>query len=134
MQGCIFCGGDASAPDHHLHCDGRQGHIEAAHGWRSGTTRSTTEAMTLLEETRKDVLETARVVALRLIRTDGATHTRAVFGAMRDAGQLPATIAHHYWLGALFRVPIFQWTGGWYVYSDRDQNIHERRIKTWTTK
>lgn len=30
MQPCIFCGGDASAPDHWLHCDGRQGHVEAA--------------------------------------------------------------------------------------------------------
>lgn len=27
-QGCIFCTGDASAPDHALHCDGRQGLIE----------------------------------------------------------------------------------------------------------
>ena len=26
---CLFCGGDASAPDHLLHCDGRQGRIDA---------------------------------------------------------------------------------------------------------
>ena len=30
MQGCIFCGGDASEPNHRQHCDGRQGQIEAA--------------------------------------------------------------------------------------------------------
>ena len=27
---CLFCGGDASEPDHWLHCDGRQGAIEIA--------------------------------------------------------------------------------------------------------
>lgn len=29
MQGCIFCGGDASEPDHRQRCDGRQGRVEA---------------------------------------------------------------------------------------------------------
>jgi len=29
MQRCLFCGGDASAPDHATRCDGRQGAIEA---------------------------------------------------------------------------------------------------------
>jgi hypothetical protein len=29
MQTCLFCGGDASAPDHLAHCDGRQGQVEA---------------------------------------------------------------------------------------------------------
>jgi hypothetical protein len=26
---CLFCGGDASEPDHWRTCDGRQGHVEA---------------------------------------------------------------------------------------------------------
>jgi hypothetical protein len=29
MQFCIFCGGDASEPDHESRCDGRQGRVEA---------------------------------------------------------------------------------------------------------
>jgi len=29
-QGCIFCGGNASEPDHKSRCDGRQGRVEAA--------------------------------------------------------------------------------------------------------
>lgn len=29
MQVCLFCGGDASEPDHLLRCDGRQGWVEA---------------------------------------------------------------------------------------------------------
>ena len=29
FTGCLFCGGDTSAPDHAARCDGRQGHIEA---------------------------------------------------------------------------------------------------------
>lgn len=28
MQVCLFCGGDASGPNHRLYCDGRQGVIE----------------------------------------------------------------------------------------------------------
>jgi hypothetical protein len=28
MGGCLFCGGDASEPDHWRHCDGRQGRLE----------------------------------------------------------------------------------------------------------
>jgi hypothetical protein len=31
VQTCLFCGGDASEPDHGLHCDGRQGAVEAAY-------------------------------------------------------------------------------------------------------
>lgn len=31
---CLFCGGDASERDHLLHCDGRQGVIEATLGER----------------------------------------------------------------------------------------------------
>jgi hypothetical protein len=33
MQACLYCGGNASEPDHLLRCDGRQGRIEAAHDW-----------------------------------------------------------------------------------------------------
>jgi hypothetical protein len=29
MQVCLFCGGDASGPNHRAHCDGRQGRVEA---------------------------------------------------------------------------------------------------------
>lgn len=29
MTGCLFCGGDPSAPNHRALCDGRQGHAEA---------------------------------------------------------------------------------------------------------
>lgn len=29
FAGCLFCGGDASAPNHWEVCDGRQGHVEA---------------------------------------------------------------------------------------------------------
>jgi len=32
MQHCLFCGGDASEPDHQARCDGRQGAIEALYG------------------------------------------------------------------------------------------------------
>ncbi len=32
MQPCLFCSGDASEPDHLLHCDGRQGRVEQFDG------------------------------------------------------------------------------------------------------
>lgn len=58
MQPCLWCSGDRSAPDHHLHCDGRQGAIEAAlatypegAGWKEPTTSreaaATVDASTL---------------------------------------------------------------------------------------
>ena len=56
---CLFCGGDAREPDHLAHCDGRQGHIEAAYpdgaGWK-GTDTSYQAALTTDAQTiRADV-------------------------------------------------------------------------------
>lgn len=36
MNPCLFCGGDRGEPDHAAHCDGRQGHVEAALYGRQG--------------------------------------------------------------------------------------------------
>jgi hypothetical protein len=57
---CLFCGGDATEPDHLLRCDGRQGRIEAPDddaryphraGWKATDTSyeaaATTDAATI---------------------------------------------------------------------------------------
>jgi len=38
--GCLFCGGDASEPNHLKHCDGRQGQVEAAFHFDADPTGS----------------------------------------------------------------------------------------------
>jgi hypothetical protein len=128
---CRFCGGDASEPNHRLHCDGRQGALlfEEPYVWTP--TRNTAEAMALLQRTRHETIERARVIAVDLIELLGSTHTRHVYAVMEAGGELPL-VAHHHWLGAVFRVARFRWTGDWFVYTDPGRNIHERRIKTWT--
>lgn len=65
---CLFCGGDASEPDHFAHCDGRQGHVDDddagvpptypdGAGWKDpGTSResaATVDASTLRIAVRK---------------------------------------------------------------------------------
>lgn len=42
MQSCLFCGGDASEPDHRARCDGRQGELEARYPEAAGWTEPTT--------------------------------------------------------------------------------------------
>jgi|SRR5262245_31791521 len=46
-QVCLFCGGDASEPDHAAHCDGRQGRLEAqgvvADAWEPDTHARATD-------------------------------------------------------------------------------------------
>jgi hypothetical protein len=54
---CLFCGGNASAPDHPDRCDGRQGHVEASlygpHGdvpFEAGSDTSYQAAQALAKE------------------------------------------------------------------------------------
>jgi hypothetical protein len=43
-QRCLFCGGDASAPDHLDRCDGRQGRRESLYGVQGDVPYETTSA------------------------------------------------------------------------------------------
>jgi hypothetical protein len=77
MQPCLFCGGDASEPDHRLRCDGRQGAIEAAlpdaplPPLASGLTAATYATSSAAAERIEDTRETQRAQVLAEIRGAG---------------------------------------------------------------
>jgi hypothetical protein len=70
MHPCLFCGGDASAPDHLAHCDGRQGAIEAdpVLAARAGDPDTSHEAMAAYDRAR---MRSAMAVVVRLHRRLG---------------------------------------------------------------
>lgn len=72
---CLFCGGDASAPNHLRHCDGRQGRIEAEadlpmliSGLEAETWDTSAAAAISVDETK----DTQRALVLEAIRSAGA--------------------------------------------------------------
>ena len=98
---------------------------------REGKTRSTGDAMKLLERRRATLIKTARRRAAIIAKQHGTVHSRQVREAMRD--ELDRDDAEH-WLGAVFRTSEFEWTGDWHTYSDAARNIHERMVKIWRLK
>ena len=74
VNACLFCGGDASAADHLLHCDGRQGHQEAVTfdpllvAGATADTYATSEAAAVSVEDKKD---TQRLAVFQAIRAAG---------------------------------------------------------------
>jgi len=95
------------------------------------STRSTEEAMGVLEEHRAFLIASGRRIAAMLIEKHGSTHSRAVRAEMQKVGLLAGYTGSDYWLGALFNSSDFEPTGQWYEYSDSTRNIHERRVRTW---
>jgi hypothetical protein len=58
LTGCLFCGGDASEPNHLAHCDGRQGGIEETlprliSGLAPETWQTSASAAMSIEETKE---------------------------------------------------------------------------------
>jgi hypothetical protein len=68
---CLFCGGDAGQPDHLLHCDGRQGQLEAVPVLVSGLV--------------PDTFNTSAAAAIS-VEDSKATQRAAVYAAIRAAG------------------------------------------------
>ena len=100
---------------------------------RAAVTRSTEQAMEVLESTRGDLVVAARDVALRLATLNGTVTSREVRREMAAVGKLNG-VEGDYWLGAVFRDSRFEWTGRYTTYSDSARNIHERTIKIWKLK
>jgi hypothetical protein len=94
-------------------------------------TKSTEEAMELLETSKASLVAYGRKEAIRLAKENGEVTSRDVRQAMEGAGLLKKDSKEH-WLGAVFRGKPFKWTGRYFVYSDPIRNIHERTIKIWT--
>jgi len=100
---------------------------------REGKTRSTGDAMKLLERRRAEKISRARELAADIARRCGSVHSRAVRIAMAADGQLSDN-EPEFWLGAVFRTSEFEWTGEYFTYSDGARNIHERMVKVWRLK
>lgn len=96
----------------------------------AGTTKSTEEAMEVLEVHRGALIARARTEAVLLCQQNGKTHSRAVRAKMAALGLLDSG-GSEFWLGAIFRDGRFEWTGEFFTYSDSARNVHERTIKLW---
>jgi hypothetical protein len=76
---CLFCGGDASEPDHWAHCDGRQGAIEEAADLPlliSGLTPETHATSAAAAVSVIDSKDTQRELVRQVIRGGGPSgHT-----------------------------------------------------------
>jgi hypothetical protein len=77
-------------------------------------TQTTEEAMDLLEEYRAGQLADARDVACELIEHFGFTTVRQVQEVMAERDLIDRTLGN-YWIGAIFRTPQFEPTGGWEI-------------------
>jgi hypothetical protein len=94
-------------------------------------TRSTEEAMGALEERHSATIAIAREIAIELCHKNGSTHSRAVRAEMFKRGIITGKEGPEYWLGAVFKGALFEWTGSFVSYADRERNVHERTLKVW---
>lgn len=91
---------------------------------------STEEAMNALESAHGDLIERARQEAVNLCKQHGFVHSRMVRNRMNELGLLSHKRGE-FWLGSVFRSPMFKWNGTYFTYSDESRNVHERTIKVW---
>jgi hypothetical protein len=107
--GCLFCGGNASEPDHARHCDGRQGFIEAAletypegAGWKEPTT-SKAAASTVDASRLRAVVRECLVVHGAMTADECASRLhlsvltiRPRFSELRAKGEITDTGIRHF--------------------------------------
>lgn len=99
------------------------------------TTKSTEEAMGVLNATRPDYIAIGREIAIKLAGMFGEVHSRQVRDVMEKLGYLGKfENEKDFWLGSVFRNEAFEWTGKYHTYSDPERNIHERTVKVWRLK
>ncbi len=117
-----------------LGCMGPTKHPGFTHAERP-VTRSTAQAMDVLERAKGPIILAARRVAQQLARAHGTVHSRQVRQALIEQGLLTQDLVKKdFWMGAVFRGSEWEWTGKYHTYSDADRNIHERTVKVWKLK
>jgi hypothetical protein len=96
-------------------------------------TRSTEEAMDLLKRFRRYFITLGRHLAVTHLvgHAERTVHSRQVRAAMEAGCAFDGYTGNDYWLGAVFNCSVFEWTGEFFVYSDKTRNIHERTVKLW---
>lgn len=97
------------------------------------TTRSTSEAMARLHESRRRLIDLGRKVAVEIARADGEVHSRLVRQRLVELGEMEREDkGREFWLGAVFyRAGPFEWTGRLYTYTNHERNIHKSIVKIW---
>jgi len=100
-----------------------------------GKTRSTSEAIRLLEDKRAWLIAMGKRIAIGLCKRDGgSTNSYYLRREMTARGLFDGYDGAFFFLSAVFCDPaLFVWTGEYHSYSDRkgSRNVHERTIKVW---
>jgi hypothetical protein len=101
-----------------------------------GVTRSTGEAMDLLEERRAELIARGREEAVLLAREHGFVHSRMVRERLEELGLLTDPDLKDYWLGPLFNNPRFEKLSKTpdHTYGSPVRNIHERAVHRWRAR
>ena len=83
---CIHCDGDLLAADHDLHCDGRQGLIEAVIATTTITTPRDTSVQAFYNAVDSGVIETRRQQVWSALRARGEATSNEVFESLKALG------------------------------------------------
>jgi hypothetical protein len=96
-------------------------------------TRSTSEAIRLLEDKRAWLVAMGKRIAIGLCKRDGGTtNSRTLRQEMQARGLFDDYKGGFFWMSAVFCDDgIFTWDGTKTSYRDRANNIHEREIRNW---
>jgi len=87
--------------------------------------------MAVLEGSRHQAkIEIARDIARRIALRDGRVNSRQVRQVLAEQGLLNSS-ERELWIGAIFKPSLWEATGDEYVYSDRERNIHSRKVTWW---
>lgn len=97
------------------------------------TIQSVGEALAVLEETRRELIEKGRDAAHRLIAQNGTATVKDVRNLMRAEGTFDESV-RGFWMGAIFTKRLFTWTGTFKSVEDVRRNIHSREVKVWAAK
>jgi hypothetical protein len=84
-EGCLFCGGDASEPDHFAHCDGRQGHAESFGPDLHARTDDPETSHASMAAYDVDQMRSAMALVVRLHRRHGPMAEFELLPRFRDA-------------------------------------------------
>ena len=95
-----------------------------------GVTRSEAEAHAIHMRYRRLLVAWARHLGALHAQQHGTVHSRIVRDLMDQRGWLREDVGET-WLGSVFAVGCFQWTGEWIRYADARTNCHSKHIKLW---
>jgi hypothetical protein len=98
-------------------------------------TKSTSEAIRLLEGKRAWLIGFGKRIAIELCKRDGSTNSHVLRQTMQARGLFDGYKGGYFWMSAVFCDDgMFTWDGTYFSYRDRENNVHERTIKVWRLK